>query len=254
MKTDISIIIPVLNEQEGINQAIEKIYQQDFSGTLEVIVVDGGKNGSTICCVKNKDVITVVSPLGRGCQMNSGARMASGNILLFLHCDTSLPEGGLNAVQTVMENLSVKAGAFDLSIAGRGFFYRMVEKTASLRSRITRIPYGDQAVFIRKNYFFDIGQYREIPIMEDVDLMVRIKQDKGRLKFINTRTSTSSRRWEQEGRIYGTLRNWAILTLFFLGVKPEKLAGVYKIKGSNKGGLTDLKSVNPPKIKIDSSD
>ncbi len=227
---DISIIIPVLNEQEGINQAIEKIYQQGFPGTLEVIVVDGSTDGSTICCVKNKEVIVVVSPPGRGRQMNAGARMASGKILLFLHCDTSLPEDGLNAVQTAMKNPSVKAGAFDLSIASRGFFYRMVEKTASLRSRITKIPYGDQAVFIRKNYFFDIGQYREIPIMEDVDLMRRIKKYKGRLKFLKTRTSTSPRRWEQEGRVYATLRNWMILTLFFFGRNPEKLAGSYKVK------------------------
>ena len=106
----------------------------------------------------------------------------------------------------------------------------MIEKTASLRSRITKIPYGDQAIFIRKKYFFEIGRYREIPIMEDVDLMVRIKKDQGKLKFLNSRVSTSSRRWEEEGMVYCTLRNWTILILFFLGTKPEKLAVFYKNK------------------------
>ncbi|MCK5836382.1 MAG: TIGR04283 family arsenosugar biosynthesis glycosyltransferase [Desulfobacula sp.] len=228
MQMDISIIIPVLNEQDQIRQTIATIFQQAFPGKFEVIVVDGSKEGTTLCCIKNKAVIPLMSPPGRGCQMNSGARIASGKILLFLHCDTRLPEGGLAAVQTVMKNSSVKAGAFDLSIDGRGLFYRMVERTASVRSRLTKIPYGDQTIFIRKNYFDSIGQYREIPIMEDVDLMQRIKQVNGRLKFLNTRVSTSPRRWEEEGKVYTTLRNWVISALFFLGTKPEKLAGVYK--------------------------
>jgi rSAM/selenodomain-associated transferase 2 len=236
MQMDISIIIPVLNEQDQIRQTIATIFQQTFPGKFEVIVVDGSKEGTTLCYLKNQAVIPLISPPGRGCQMNSGARIASGRILLFLHCDTRLPQGGLSAVQTVMQNPSVKAGAFDLSIDGSGFFYRMVERTASVRSHITSIPYGDQAIFIRKNYFDSIGRYREIPIMEDVDLMQRIKRDNGRLKFLNSRVSTSPRRWEEEGKVYGTLRNWVISALFFLGTNPEKLAAVYKNFSSAPAG------------------
>jgi rSAM/selenodomain-associated transferase 2 len=236
MKTDISIIIPVLNEQAVINKTIEALYHQEFSGILEVIVVDGcrdkDQDGSTISCIQNQKVIKITSSLGRGCQMNRGAQKASGQILLFLHSDTILPKTALERVQRVMQDPSVKAGAFDLSIDKKGLFYRMIEKTASLRSRLTRIPYGDQAIFIRKNYFFDMGQYREIPIMEDVDLMVRIKKIKGKLKFLNIRTVTSSRRWEEEGMIYCTLRNWILLSLFFFGIKPEKLAFFYKNKAA----------------------
>jgi len=228
MKADISIIIPVINEQTGINQTIKKIYHQAFSGILEVIVVDGHKDGTTISCIENREVIKLGSAPGRSFQMNSGARTASGRILLFLHCDTVLPENALESVQGLMVNHCIKAGAFDLSIDKKGFVYRIIEKTASLRSRITKIPYGDQAIFIRQDYFFKIGQYREIAIMEDVDLMLRIKKDKARFQFLNNCALTSPRRWEKEGVIFTTIRNWTILTMFFSGIKPEKLAGFYK--------------------------
>lgn len=224
---DISIIIPVLNERR-INQTIKRLYSHGFSGVLETIVVDGAKDQATIKSIEDKDVITIGSSPGRGCQMNAGANIASGKILLFLHCDTILPGNGLNQIINAMENLSVKAGAFDLSINGKGFAYRLIEKTASLRSRITRIPYGDQAIFMRKDYFFRIGQYRKIPIMEDVDLMRKVKNNKGKLNILKTRVVTSSRRWEKEGLVYGTFRNWVILALFFLGIRLEVLAVFYK--------------------------
>lgn len=230
MKIDISIIIPVLNEPETINPAIKKIYSQNFSGVLEIIVVDGSEDKGTIGCIENKNVMTISSPPGRGVQMNHGADMASGEILLFLHCDTILPENGLNHICAVMNDQTVKAGAFDLFINSCGFAFRVIEKTASFRSRITKIPYGDQAVFIRKRYFIKIGQYSDIPIMEDVDLMMRIKKDKGKLTILKSRTSTSPRRWEKEGILFCTLRNWMILTLFLLGTAPEKLSGFYKTR------------------------
>ncbi len=232
MKIDISVIIPVLNEGSGINQTIKKLDDNKFSGIFEIIVVDGSRDGNTINCIDtldcNKNVIKLSSLPGRGCQMNAGASRALGETLLFLHSDTVLPDNGLESIQSVMENQSIKAGAFDLSINAVGVAYRIIERTASLRSRLTRIPYGDQAIFIQKKYFFDIGQYRKIPIMEDVDLMLKIKKAKGRIQFLNTRISTSARRWEKEGAIYCTLRNWTILTLYFLGISPEKLAAFYK--------------------------
>jgi rSAM/selenodomain-associated transferase 2 len=231
-KVDISIIIPVLNEGTGINQTINLLFHQKFSGIFEVIVVDGSEDGNTINCIETSDniknLIKLTSPQGRGCQMNKGAVQALGETLLFLHCDTTLPDNGLESIQSVMKNQFIKAGAFDLSINARGAAYRIIENAASFRSRITRIPYGDQAIFIHKNYFFDIGQYREIPIMEDVDLMLRIKKARGRIQFLNTKTSTSARRWQKEGAIYCTLRNLTIITLYFLGINPEKLAAFYK--------------------------
>ena len=228
MKPDISIIVPVLNERETIHRTLKNLYLQKFDGIFEVIVVDGSEDGSTICCVENPSVITAISSPGRGIQMNCGARMAGGKILLFLHSDTILPHQGLNDILCLMKDPSIKAGAFDLSINNEGFAYRVIEKTASLRSRITRLPYGDQAVFIRQAYFFGIGCFRGIPIMEDVELMRRIKKANGKIGLLNSCTTTSPRRWETEGFVFCTLRNWIILILFFWGVKPEKLARVYK--------------------------
>ncbi len=228
MKTDISIIIPVLNEQAVINQTIENLCKQQFSGILEIVVVDGSKDNGTIDRILNPKVISLSSLPGRGQQMNAGANVASGEILLFLHCDTGLPVYALEMVRETLKNPSVEAGAFDLSIDGKGPGFRMIERVASARSRITGIPYGDQAIFIRKNYFFDLGQYRNIPIMEDVDLMRRIKRARGKIQILNHPASTSPRRWEKEGKVYCTLRNWVLIALFLLGSKPDKLAAFYK--------------------------
>jgi len=228
MKVDISVIIPVLNEAARINEAVEALFDQVCPGTMEVIVVDGQKDGSTINCIQNSKVVKIISAPGRGVQMNRGADIASGEILLFLHCDTLLPENAFHFIQTMMQNERVKAGAFDLSIDGNAFAYRIIEKTASLRSRITGIPYGDQAIFIRKSFFSRLGQYNEIPIMEDVDLMRRIKRAKGGICFIDKPVKTSPRRWQKEGLLKCTLRNRLLMIFYVCGISPEKLARFYK--------------------------
>ncbi|MCF6247250.1 MAG: TIGR04283 family arsenosugar biosynthesis glycosyltransferase [Desulfobacula sp.] len=240
MSIDISVIIPVLNEKVQINPAIQRLFEQktfwtiestgavDQTGTIEIIVVDGSSNGETLDCIKEDGVKAITSKPGRGRQMNAGAAVASGYILLFLHCDTALPKNGLKKILNTMKNVNCDAGAFDLSINADGFAYRLIEKTASLRSRLTRIPYGDQGLFIQKDFFFNIGQFKEIPIMEDVELMQRIKKQKAGLAFIDDSVLTSPRRWEKEGKVYGTLRNWVIITLYLFGVSPERLAGLYK--------------------------
>ncbi len=227
-RTNLSIVIPAMDEQATVNQTIEAISHQTFSGRFEIIVVDGRPDKSTISCIENTDVVKMTAPPGRAAQMNAGARQASGEILLFLHCDTKLPDGALESIKGLMENRSVKAGAYDLKINAKGFLFRLIEKTASVRSRLTRIPYGDQAIFIRKTYFDETGQYREIPIMEDVDLMGRIKKQKEKIHIFRRPVLTSARRWEKEGILYCTLRNWLIITFYFLGMKPEKFALFYQ--------------------------
>lgn len=228
MRPDISIIIPVLNEEKWINQAIEELKTQSFDGVFEIIVSDGHKDGTTLDKIKDRRVLKKRSLPGRGIQLNTGAREASGDILLFLHCDTCLPDGGLNALKQAMRNQAVCAGAFDLCINSKKNVFRMIEKSASVRSRLTHIPYGDQAVFIRRDYFFKIGGYARIPLMEDVDLMRKIKKRKGKIHILDLAVSTSARRWQKEGILYTTFRNWIILILYFCGVKPEKLVKFYQ--------------------------
>lgn len=228
MKPAISIIIPVLNEENRINQTLELIEAQVFDAAIEIVVADGHECGTTLAEIKNAGVIKVFSPPGRGVQLNAGAAKASGDILLFLHCDTRLPSGALQSVKKVLQNPVICAGAFDLAVNSRKRVFRMIEKSASLRSRLTRIPYGDQAVFIRRNYFFDIGGFADMQIMEDVDLMRKIKKKGGRISILKQTVSTSARRWQKEGVLYTTLRNWVLLSLFFCGVKPEKLVKFYR--------------------------
>ncbi len=228
MACDLSIIIPVVNEAGQINLTIDRIREQRFEGSIEIIVSDGHPDGTTIKQVKDRKVICITALPGRSVQMNAGASHASGNVLLFLHCDTVLPRNGLQDILQLMKAPFLKAGAFDLTINRAGVSYRVIERSASYRSRLTRIPYGDQAIFIKRAYFFKIGQYHDIPIMEDVDLMRRVKKNQDRIGFLKTSVLTSARRWEKEGLIFCTLRNWFLMALYLCGVSPERLSQWYK--------------------------
>ncbi|MHC4488682.1 MAG: TIGR04283 family arsenosugar biosynthesis glycosyltransferase [Planctomycetota bacterium] len=236
-----SIIVPVLNEQGQINSFIDKIKGQDFDGTHEIIVVDGDPHGGTIKVVQDSDVICLNSARGRGRRMNIGAARASGDTLLFLHADTRLPQGALKKIVDVLENPKYVGGAFDLCIDSNRWILKYISARASWRSRLNRIPYGDQAIFMRKNYFEKIGGFRDIPLMEDVDLMRRIKKDGKEIHILRDKVVTSARRWENEGAVYTTLRNQVIVMLYYLGVSPHKLAKLYKF-GSN-GQVSKQKSI-----------
>ncbi len=176
----------------------------------------------------SEGVIKVRSPRGRGRQMNEGAGYATGDILLFLHADTELPLNALSLIGNAMQDGHYAGGAFDLAIKSPHPLFRMIEFSASLRSRITRIPFGDQAIFIRKDYFDTIGGYQDIPIMEDVEIMKRIRKKGDRIIIFRDRVATSSRRWDSEGIVRCTLRNWLLQALYPLGVSPHTLARFYK--------------------------
>lgn len=205
------------------------------SENCEFIVVDGTPDGGTIKAVTRQGVQCVKSPQGRASQMNTGAAMAMGEILIFLHADTRLPRQALELINQAMTRQALIGGAFDLHIDTERLILKIIARIASLRSRLTRIPYGDQAIFIRRDYFHQMGGYPEIPLMEDVALMRRIKRAGGRIGFIPEPVITSARRWEQEGILYTTLRNWLLLSAYTLGVAPDKLAKYYKAaKGDAK--------------------
>jgi rSAM/selenodomain-associated transferase 2 len=223
-----SIIVPVFHEEERINVLIEYLNHLDPHKDIEIIVVDGAREKNTLKAIQSNHIIKISSEKGRAKQMNTGASVAKGDILIFLHADTELPMHTFKKLQSFTERREYVGGAFDLGIKSGKFIFKMIGTLSSLRSRLNRIPFGDQAIFIRREYFNQIGGYKEIPIMEDVELMRRIKKSRKKIWIFYDRVMTSPRRWEKEGVIYCTLRNWAIQALYLLGVSPHKLANFYK--------------------------
>lgn len=217
---NISVIIPVLREPY-INDCIKHLQDRNAH---EIIVVDGDAH-STIR-IKDKNVRTIASMPGRGKQMNAGATIATGDALLFLHADTRLPEHAFTLIEQALH--TTPAGGFQVEFMPTNWFLNIIAGGTSLRSRITRIPRGDQAQFFRKTYFEHIGRYKEIPLLEDVEIMKRIKRRGTQITLINTPVRTSSRRYMKEGTIRRTLKNWLIITLYTLGMKPARLVGLYR--------------------------
>lgn len=228
-----SIIIPVLHEPDTINPLIKSLFEQPSHESCEIIVVDGSPTGDTLAVIDTDKVIQLASPAGRALQMNAGAAVARGEILVFLHADTRLPDNALSAVRTALQDKRCVGGAFALGIGSGKFVFKVIAAVASFRSRLTRIPYGDQALFLRRDYFGNLGGYRELPLMEDLEIMYRIKKRGDKICILAQKVSTSPRRWEEEGILYATLRNWILATLFFLGVPPHALKHYYGDHGGD---------------------
>ncbi len=223
-----SIVIPVLDEADRINPLICHLRKQSSENFYEIIVVDGDPKGETLKVIQDSKVISITADQGRARQMNAGVEIAKGEILVFLHVDTLLPPKALKNIGRVLENKKYVGGAFNLGIDSDRLLLKYIAARASMRSHINRIPYGDQAIFIRKSYFDKIGRFKEIPIMEDVDLMRRIKKRDDKIHIFRDQVMTSPRRWEKEGVIYTTIRNKILIGLYFLGVGPEKLVKYYR--------------------------
>lgn len=238
----ISIIIPVWQE-ETINETIDSLIElarfdaQERKIKLEIIIIDGDPAGSTIQRLWPKQptlaeddtiaIRTAQAPQGRGQQLNAGARLAQGEILLFLHADARLPAGALSTIAATLANRTIAAGAFDLAIDSPRWILKLIARVASWRSRLTRIPYGDQAIFIRRETFWAIGGYPQQPLMEDVALMQALKRRRLGLQIQGDRVTVSARRWQREGWLYCTLRNWLLVSLYGLGVPPDRLVRWY---------------------------
>ena len=228
MSMRFSVIIPVLHEAAGINDLLDHLRRLKGAGHCEIIVVDGSADQNTVLSIAASDVICLSSPPGRARQMNAGAALASGDVLIFLHADTRLPADALLLIGRAITGSAYWGGAFNLGISSGKWIYRLIAWIASLRSRLTRIPYGDQGIFIRRAAFRNLGGFPVIPIMEDVALMRQIKKRGGKITIIPRPVATSSRRWESEGVLCATLRHWLLLAAYMLGRLPEKLARYYK--------------------------
>ena len=159
--------------------------------------------------------------------MNVGASRATGGILVFLHADTILPTTALLLIQKTLQNKRLVGGAFTLKIQSQRLLMKLIAVFSTFRSQITRAPYGDQVIFLQKTFFNAIGGYKDIPLMEDVELMRRVKKNKGEIIILQTPVVTSDRRWNQEGLFYTALRDTIIIFLYWCGVSAEKLAKFY---------------------------
>ncbi len=220
----ISIIIPTLNEAENIKEAIATT---QLGINIEVIVVDGGSNDDTVAIAQSLGVKIISSSPGRAVQMNRGAVAATGEILLFLHADTCLPTGFDDMVRTALQQPGTLAGAFKLRIDASLLSLRWVELGVNLRSHFYQMPYGDQAIFLTKAVFQQIGGFPELPIMEDFELMRRLKRI-GQIVIIPTPIVTSARRWLQKGVFKTTLLNQIVIIAYLLGISPKRICRWYR--------------------------
>jgi rSAM/selenodomain-associated transferase 2 len=223
----ISVIIPVLHEGEKINEILDSIKSIANDVPYETIVVDGDSSGDTIAHISDSGVITLTAPRGRALQMNAGAAKACGDILLFLHADTLLPPKAFTKIITALSNSNFIGGAFDLKIQNHRWIFRAIGLAASWKHRLTRVPYGDQAIFIMRRYFENMGGYAGIPLMEDVELMRHVKRQRGRIIILHEAVITSSRKWETDGVFYTIIRNWIIQVLYLFGMSARHLIKYY---------------------------
>ena len=227
----ISVIIPVLHEGEKINEILGSIKSATADVPYEIIAVDGDSAGDTIKRIVDGNVIAMTAPRGRALQMNAGAARACGDILLFLHADTLLPPKTFPKIIEALSDERFIGGAFNLEIQNHRWIFKAIGRTASWKHRLTRVPYGDQAIFMLRSYFEKIGGYAGIPLMEDVGLMSRVKRQGGRIIILPDTVTTSSRKWENEGVIYTIIRNWIIQALYLFGVPAQRLVkNYYKVR------------------------
>jgi rSAM/selenodomain-associated transferase 2 len=227
----ISIIIPTLNEEASIARAIRSCRE---AGPCEVIVVDGGSRDGTVEIARGRADAVIAAPRGRAAQMNAGAAVAGGGVLLFLHADTFLPGGSVSAVLGALQDPAVIGGAFRVRLAASPGAGRYVRATLGItgrmigaRATVSRSYSGDQAIFVRSETFRAVGGYPEIPLMEDVELSRRMRRA-GKTVLLPLRVETSGRRWEAWGPLKTVLFMWRLRIGYLLGRAPSRCAETYR--------------------------
>lgn len=219
----VSVIVPVLNEEGGIGETLRRARQPRVR---EIIVVDGGSTDQTRDVAQALADRVLSAPRGRAAQMNAGAERANGDILLFLHADTLVPEGFAAAVAAACKAPGVVGGRFDVDLTPSTPLLRLTGELMNWRSRLSRIATGDQAMFVRRDVFERMGGYANIPLMEDVELSRRLK-GAGRIACLRQRVTVSARRWQAHGVMKTILLMWKLRALYFLGVSPVRLRRLY---------------------------
>jgi rSAM/selenodomain-associated transferase 2 len=222
----LSVVVPALDEEHEIAATLRAARAP---GVLEVLVVDGGSTDATVPIARELADDVLTGARGRAAQMNLGAARARGETLLFLHADTRLPGGFAAAIDEALRSGAV-GGRFDVELRGTHPLLPLVASLINLRSRLTRIFTGDQAIFVRRDAFVRLGGFAPIPLMEDVDLSRRLRR-LGAIASLRLCVSTSARRWEEHGVVRTIVLMWALRLAFACGVPPERLAARYRRHG-----------------------
>jgi len=234
MAMPISVIIPTLNEDRTIMTTLVHTAALGFD---ELIVVDGGSLDQTPVLVESyrqrtqspaqSPVRLVTAPGGRARQMNEGAKASGGEILLFLHADTQLPSDAKTIIDTTLADQRVVGGRFDVRFDRPSMWGTIISRMMNWRSRLSGIATGDQALFVRRPVFEQMGGFADMPLMEDIDFSRRLKR-KGATAALTATVTTSFRRWERHGPLRTILLMWALRFLYWIGISPSHLLEWYK--------------------------
>jgi rSAM/selenodomain-associated transferase 2 len=226
----LSVIIPALNEAPGIVALLQSLQPLRRRGH-EVIVVDGGSTDSTLALAAPLSDRTLATPRGRALQMQAGASEASGDVLWFLHADSSIPPHADRLIAVALQSPAAQWGRFDVALAGAGRLLRLVAYLMNLRARLSGIVTGDQGLFVRRELFARSGGFPPIPLMEDIALS-RVLKRKARPAVVPGTLTTSARRWQRHGTLRTILTMWLLRFGYWLGLRPQLLARYYRAHGS----------------------
>jgi rSAM/selenodomain-associated transferase 2 len=220
----LSVIVPTLDEEATIASTLAHARRP---GDVELVVVDGGSRDETVHVARPLADRVLDAPRGRAAQMNAGAAAARGAVLLFLHADTRLPDDYPALVADALAPADVVGGRFDIRLDAPGLAYRVIERLIGLRSRLTGVATGDQAIFVRRDAFVRVGGYPAIPLMEDIALCRALKRA-GRMVALRDVVVTSARRWQRDGLVRTVALMWMLRLAYYAGVSPARLARAYR--------------------------